>query len=178
MKLEPHNESDESLMVLYQQGEFAAFTELYSRFAPRIYGFVHSKVSNTEECSDLTQQVFLKIHKNRDHYNEKFPVVAWFFTIARNVLIDHFRKKKTVSLTPEMELSLQESPSQTESESPLLEEARKAIANLPEEQRDLLNQRFQKGLSFEEISVNLGIAPQTLRKRTSRLIASLKRSIR
>ncbi len=170
-------ESDEKLMVLYQKGEYAAFTELYDRYAAKVHGYIRSKITNAEASSELSQQVFLNFHKSRARYNNRFPVAAWIFTIARNVLIDYFRKKREFSLPEGFSDSTSETVENISHNSPLLEEARKAIEKLPENQRVLLTQRFEEGLSFEEIAEKIGVSSQTLRKRVSRIVSSLKRGI-
>lgn len=179
MTPEIKNESDEDLMLLYQNGEYEAFTEIYERYAPKINGFLLSKTSNIEESADLTQQVFLRIHNNRARYNRQFPLIAWVFTITRNILIDHFRKKKHLPLFFNGDIILND-PSclNKEEEDSLIDRARKAIEHLPENQKLILNQRFQEGLSFNQISENLGIPSQTIRKRISRLIRNLKEGLK
>ena len=167
-------ESDERIMVLYQNGDYAAFTELYQRYAKRVYGFIHSKITSLEDSADLTQTVFLKVHHSRSRYSDKYPFVSWVFTITRNILIDHYRKKKDSPLSLEKEWFLVDPSSIKEDENELLTQAKTAIETLNREQRGILSLRFDEGLSFDEISQKLGLSPQTVRKRVSRLLQKLR----
>lgn len=171
-------ESDETLMFFYQEGNYDAFTELYQRYASKIYGYVISKVREPQLAQDLTQQVFLKIHKNRSRYQPEFPFTAWIFTITRNGLTDFYRKKKE-NLTLDLHSnSLQELPvesSSNDSSDGVSRWEGFQIETLTPEQQQLLTYRFQEGLTFEEMAVRLKSSSQTLRKKVSRLMAKMRK---
>jgi len=176
MSVAIEKESDEKLMLQYQDGNFVAFNELYSRYSARVYGFLINKTSSKEEASDIMQSAFLKFHNSRHQYSNKFPVVNWLFTITRTVLIDYYRKKKTFPLSLEQEMNLiSPDPDISEDENELIIKAKKAIQTLDKDQRQLLNFRFEDGLSYDQISRRLGINSDTLRKRVSRALNLLRK---
>jgi RNA polymerase sigma factor (sigma-70 family) len=162
-------ETDEALMKAYQQGELAAFEELYRRHSGRVYGYLRGRLKGDREAEDLFQQVFLKLHHHRDRYDTSLPFLPWIFSIARNVLIDYVRKPRPVAVESQV---LEREPA-PEAAVPALSFA-DAVSGLPQEQRRLLELRYREGLSFEEISRKTGVNAPTARKRVSRAIAFLK----
>lgn len=161
--------TDETLMILYQNGDPLAFEELYHRHAPKVFAYLTRRVPN-KEAEDLHQIVFLKVHQYRVKYDPTFPFLAWIFTITRNVLIDHFRKRPA----PSSGIEVSTVPDGLSSQEPALD-LNKMFATLPPEQRELLCLRFQEGLRFEEISARLGILAPALRKRVSRLVRAIRK---
>ena len=89
-----NNFSNEDLMVLYQNGDDMAFEILYRRNAPRVLGYLKSKLRNHTSAEDVLQLAFLKLHSSRALYDSKLQFLPWLFTISRSVLFDHLRKDK------------------------------------------------------------------------------------
>lgn len=73
------------LMTRYQQGEEAAFEELYARLARPIRGYLRTLLPPTVEIEDQVQATFLQIHRSRASYLRGEPVRPWAFAIARHV---------------------------------------------------------------------------------------------
>ena len=70
------------------------FDEIYDEFFERVYKFSSYRVNNKEDAHDITSNIFIKIYKNIDTYNEdKSHLAVWIFTIARNTIYDYYRKK-------------------------------------------------------------------------------------
>lgn len=86
-------EDEQVLIEKAQGGEGAAFGKLYDQYLNRIYRFVRVKVSRREEAEDLTHQAFLNAWKNIDQYSSQgYTFGTWLYKIARNALVDHYRK--------------------------------------------------------------------------------------
>jgi len=82
-----------------------ATTELiWENFSKRIKGFVLSKVKDQDECNDIVQNVFMKIHLNLKDLKNNEKLEQWIFQIARNEVNDLFRKKKTMVSADEVEV--------------------------------------------------------------------------
>ena len=171
--------TDEELMVLYQTGEYGAFDELYSRHVGRVYGYLKTRLYAPGEAEDLMQQVFLKIHKSRHRYDPSFPFLPWVFTIARHTLLDHLRKSVPVPFEIEklqsiVDKSQKDTESYSEDQAPNWDEVLKP---LPENQRNLIKLRFEEELSFEEIAKRSGINEVSARKRLSRALQSIRKTV-
>ena len=158
-------------MVSYRNGDYAAFEALYRRHAGKVYAFLKSRTSRGEEASDLHQQVFFQLHKNRHRYDAGLPFLPWLYAIVRNLLIDFYRKKKAIAVPDEV-LEKIPSPVSDGSEKAMALEA--ALETLEPAQRELILMRFGEGLSFEEISERTGTTALTSRKRVSRILARLR----
>src|SRR3990170_5013323 len=85
--------SDEELMKRYQSGDEAAFEEIYSRYAKRIYGFLLRRLGHPDECAELFQETFLRLHRGRSLYRPEMPFKAWVYTIANNLVRDRVRAR-------------------------------------------------------------------------------------
>ncbi len=84
---------DELLVLIYKKDE-KAFTYLYDMYAKSLFSVISVLIKNTEEAEDVLQEVFVKIWKNLDSYNEsKGRFYTWILNIARNTSIDKLRSK-------------------------------------------------------------------------------------
>ena len=85
------------LMQLAKNGDTEAFGQLYELYFKPVYRYIYLRTKSKEEAEDLSQVVFIKIFKSIGGFQEqnKQPL-AYFFTIARNTVIDHWRKKKDI----------------------------------------------------------------------------------
>ena len=78
-----------------KSGNPDAFAKLYDAYVERVSRYVYFRVTDDCDMEDLVSQVFLKAWENLDRYKTgKSPFVAWLYTIARNLVIDHYRMKR------------------------------------------------------------------------------------
>lgn len=162
-------------MMLYQQGEYGAFRELYLRHSGRVYGYLKKKMFQPGEAEDVLQQVFLKFHQYRGNYDPALPLLPWLFSIVRNTHIDQLRKRRPIPLESEKLAALAERAEQADAVGEKTVTWDEVLSLLPEDQRRLIQQRFDEGLSFEEIAQMSGITEISARKRVSRTIQSLRK---
>ncbi len=165
---------DESLMKLYQEGDELAFELLYKRHSARVYGFIMKKVGNTSLSSELLQETFFRLHHSRSKYNIYYPFLPWIFTIAKNIIIDNFRKsqKSIQTFAINEEISNREEVITDEQDDHL----EQILEGLPETQRIAIKNRYLQNWSFEQIALELATSPSNSRKLVSRGILSLKNS--
>lgn len=145
-----------------QQGQSSAFEALYDRFYGGIYRYVYFKVGNPTEAEDLTEDVFLRllgaIHTFRWQGR---PFSAWLYRIARNLVVDHFRKKgreRVVPLNAAIEVG---DPASVDMDAQAdvkiaMGQVREAMANLTDLQREVISLRFAGGLSVLETAEAVG----------------------
>lgn len=164
--------TDEQLVILYSNGNNAAFDELLTRHKRNIYNYIYFIVKNRELTEDIFQETFIKaiITIKQGRYVENGKYRAWIMRIAHNLIIDHFRQEKsenTVS-NDDMIVDLLNDASLCDSTiedklvySQILNDVKKLITYLPESQREVLEMRYYKGFSFKEIADLLGISINT-----------------
>ena len=154
-------------MLAYQFGDEHAFVELYNRYAPKIYGYLRSKLLNDSQVNDVFQLTYLKLHKSKVLYNSSLPFSPWIFTICRNELIDFFRKQR-ISHEPFDENTL-------EVQVDLLTEDRDVdLSKLSQDQQTALKMRYYNDATFEEIANTLNTSPTNARQIVSRSIKYLR----
>jgi len=84
---------DATLVARAQSGETEAFGELYERYVDQIFRYVRTRVSEAKDAEDLTETVFVRSFEALDGYEERgHPYSAFLYQVARNVLVDHYRK--------------------------------------------------------------------------------------
>ena len=84
---------EELLPLIYKKDE-RAFTLLYDMYSKSLFGVISNLIKDQEEAEDVLQDVFVKIWKNIDSYNEeKGRLYTWMVNITRNTTIDKLRSK-------------------------------------------------------------------------------------
>lgn len=152
----------QDILTRAKQGDSEAFALLYKEYYVPLYRYIHLRTKNKEQAEDLTQDVFLKIYRTLGSIDpEATSPTGYFYTIARNTLIDFWRKKSTGASVSDDDLLLQvadESPgamatSSLKEQSSLLYEC---LDELTDEQREVISLRFIQELSTAEIAAQLG----------------------
>lgn len=162
--------SDEKLMVLYQNGDETAFSEIYARHSKKVYAFLRKRLHQEELVNDTYQDVFVKIHRSKHLYNSSLPVLPWLFTITRSVMIDNLRKIKKDMTEDNFDLnSLSIEPTLN-----FAGDAQLLSNRLPENQKLAVHMRFVDENTFEEIAERLKTTPTNVRQIISRGMKRLK----
>jgi len=150
---------DAELIKQILAGRHELFTTLVERHQVPLLHFLRRLVSTDEEAFDCAQEAFLAVYRNLWRYSEAYTFRAWLYTIARNKALDLYRKRwREVPLTAGEHL-VEQQPG-PEEQWLVKEEAnrlRQVLDGLPEHYRQALYLRYKQELSYEEISVVLGI---------------------
>ena len=86
--------TQEELLPLLLRKEERAFTQLYDMYSKSLFSIITNLISDREEAEDVLQEVFVKIWKNIETYNQsKGRLYTWMLNIARNTSIDKLRSK-------------------------------------------------------------------------------------
>ena len=86
--------TQEEILPLVLKKDDKAFTTLYEMYSKNVFGIIYNLLKDKEEAEDVLQEVFIKIWKNIDTYNEsKGRLYTWIVNIARNATIDKLRSK-------------------------------------------------------------------------------------
>jgi RNA polymerase sigma-70 factor (ECF subfamily) len=134
-------------------GDWDALDYLYARHADDVLKFVQSIVRNRHDAEDVTQEVFTKLMRAIKKYEEReVPFAAWIMRVARNAALDHVRARRQIPVE-EVRISEQEDERATFER---LYAFKRALAALPESQRQVLVLRHIGGLSPNEIAERLG----------------------
>ncbi|WP_413299560.1 RNA polymerase sigma factor [Bacillus sp. 1P10SD] len=74
--------------------------ELYERHFDDVYHYLLYFTNSKSEAEDLTQDTFIKVFKSYDSFRQQSSLKTWILSIARRTAIDHYRKKKMISILP------------------------------------------------------------------------------
>ncbi|HET7756775.1 MAG TPA: sigma-70 family RNA polymerase sigma factor [Steroidobacteraceae bacterium] len=156
-------DSDEELIRRYARGDAAAFAALYRRHELRVWRYLERNVGNRATADELMQEVWFAVARDAVRFRPVARFTAWLFTIARNRMLDAIRSTRTQvsleSLGPEAapvaaEL-ITEPALGPHSAAELRDQAvalRRAMAQLPREQRDAFLLQIEGDLSVEEVA--------------------------
>ena len=153
------------------------FNQLYNTYQERIYFFVLKRTQNEALAEDIVQFVFLRIWERKKLLTQGKINEAFIFTIARNLLIDHFRKDllKEELLNPNSIQSTNKDHEPTQN--PKLQKLYKAINALPEKRRKIFQlSRFQ-GLTYKEIADELSISIKTVENQMQAALKTLRENV-
>lgn len=164
--------ADEQLVALYADGNNRAFDVLLNRHKQSLYGYILFSVRNRALAEDLFQDTFIKaIYTIRQQrYTETGKFRAWLTRIAHNLIIDYFRQEKienTVSndgCQADLFNNMKLCESTVEDEmvkTQVLGDVKKLVRFLPDSQREVLEMRYYKDLSFKEIADLTGVSINT-----------------
>ena len=90
-----NDEDDNALMLAYAAGRADAFDELYARYSKPLYQFVLHGCSNAPSAAEIFQDVWLSVVHARAQFTDTGTFKSWLYRIARNKLVDHYRKNNT-----------------------------------------------------------------------------------
>ncbi len=157
-----------------------AFGRIFDEFAGPIYRFIASRVNSPSDAEDLTQLVFVKALEALPRYEARgIPFGGWLFKLARNAIIDQIRTRRDhLSLVTAVTRATDEAgPEAVATLRDDLERVARALADLTDDQREVIELRFFAGLSVYEAAAAMGRQDGTIRGLQFRAIASLRRSL-
>lgn len=175
------------LVERVRRGDPEALGELFEACFDDIYGLAVRMLGNPTQAEDVTQEVFLRLHRSAATLDPDRDPRPWLRTLTANLCRDHWRSfgakvgQKSVALQddadeeqPSVQLT-NDGPS-PEAEAVSRQQAshvQAAIDKLPAEQREAVVLKEYEGLSHEEIAVMVGVSPAAVRKRYSRALGAL-----
>jgi RNA polymerase sigma factor (sigma-70 family) len=146
-----------------------------TREGSRLRNFIRRRVADPRDAEDVLQDVFTELVEANQLLMPIEHVSGWLFRVARNRIIDLFRRKKGESLDLDDLLPSPEAGPDAEfARGALLEELEAAIAELPEEQRDVFVAHEIDGRSFKEMAAETGVSINTLLSRKRYAVLHLR----
>jgi RNA polymerase sigma-70 factor (ECF subfamily) len=156
----PEHASDDARLVLEaRDGDNAAFTRLYERYARVVHGLLLSRIPRVD-IEDLVQEVFVTAWRRLDALREPAAFGGWLSMIARNRATDYRRRR-----AKEAEVDLPEDVAAHDATAERTEAlaALHVVRSLPEAYRETLVLRLVEGLTGPEIAERTGLTPASVR---------------
>lgn len=159
-----------------QEKDQKAYAELMERYHDSIYFMLIKMVNNPTEAEDLTIETFGKAFKRLEQYTPKFAFSTWLFKIASNNCIDFIRKKRIKAMSLDagisnsegdyMEFNIKDSgldPGQTIERKQRIKKMREVVESLKPKYRTLIELRYFREFTYEEISQEMDIPLGTVK---------------
>jgi RNA polymerase sigma factor (sigma-70 family) len=153
----------------------------------RLLGFIRGKVKTLEEAEDILQDVFFQTLDGISVTSRIDNLIGWLYAVARNRIIDHYRKKRpeTTSVNHEDEFSLNRilddsglHPESLFYRNLVMEAVTECIEDLPEEQREVFVMQEIEGMTFREIAEMTGESINTLISRKRYAVAFMRKQLK
>ncbi len=147
--------------------------KIYTEFRDPLKAFISKRVSDRFSAEDLLHDVFLRIHNQIGSLKEREKLAPWIYRIARNAIIDSFRKQREFVEPSDDLISLEQSGISDISEK-LAPVVRGMVDKLPGKYREALLLADFKGIKQAEVAEKLGISLSAVKSRVQRARGLLK----
>jgi RNA polymerase sigma-70 factor (ECF subfamily) len=145
---------DSACLRAIADGDRSAFASLVERWQTQLINFFYRSTHNRADAEDLAQETFLDLYRAAPRYSARGTFSAFIFTLARRRLIDRHRKRsrRPLDLLDPTDYIMQQQPEQANASSEIEEAFHRALASLPENQRNAILLLQQQGLAYDEIA--------------------------
>jgi RNA polymerase sigma-70 factor (ECF subfamily) len=175
--------TDEDLMTAFQDGDDAAFEQLYARYQRSIYQFVYRRMSNGPRAEELTQEVFMGLIRSRGTWRQEASFKTYLYRIAFNQCASEARRADFRATEPLEHPDGTTKDVEADAPGPDADATRReeavlvarALDALDADQREAIVLREYQGLSYDEIAEVLEVAVGTVKSRIFRGKLELKR---
>lgn len=172
------SDGDRALVAKVQQGDPAAYRELFDRYHRRAFAVALGVVKNRQDAQDVVQEAFIKVHRHIGTFQGNSSFYTWLYRIVMNLSIDHIRRGRPNtdfddarahddaagdgSMVPRI---LDGNPGKTAVRKELTEQLTKSLEALPDYHRAVILLREVEGLSYEEMAKVLKVPKGTIMSR-------------
>ena len=155
-----------------------AFSRLFAYYAPRVKGYLLRLGLEAAQAEELSQEVMVAVWRKAATFDRRqASVTTWIFRIARNRRIDVFRHERRAQLDahdPAFQPPAEAAPDAVAEAGEREAQVRRAMAELPPEQRELVREAFYEDLSHSQIAEKTGMPLGTVKSRLRLAMAKLK----
>jgi RNA polymerase sigma factor (sigma-70 family) len=127
------------------------FNEVYNRTYKLVNGIVFKSVNDLDLCKDLTQNIYIKVFEQREKFNPAYNINTWVGNIAKNYVIDYFRKKKLDAISVDKHIGGTESEGMTVLETINNKELSIIDKMLNAEQKQIVRNALKSSLNATEL---------------------------
>jgi RNA polymerase sigma-70 factor, ECF subfamily len=177
---------DEDLMLRYRNGDIRAFEALYARHRGGLFRYVLRQVGFRSAADEVFQEVWMRIVSSRARYRVEARFATFLYSIAHNCVMDHFRRKpplQLISFDDKPDEALQvpgpagDQPERLAQRRQTAQQLLKALALLPDEQRNAFLLHEEGGLTLEEIATVMGVGRETAKSRLRYALSKLREEL-
>jgi RNA polymerase sigma-70 factor (ECF subfamily) len=172
--------SDQELMSAFQGGDNKAFEILVKRYQDPIVNYAFRFLGNYEDATDIAQETFMRLYKNRMMYEPIAKFSTWLYTIAGNVAKSELRRRKTSRVVPLSQTDedgeeqtwdvpdTEYTPDKTVDVTLIEQYLQEALMKIPASYRDVIIMRDIQDMEYEDIAKITGLPLGTVKSRINR----------
>jgi len=169
--------SDRQIIGRIRRGDREALGTLYDRHSPALRAYLVRRTGTAEAAEEILQDVFLALLEERGPRTDE-SVAGWLFTVARNRSINHLRRRQTrLRLVPRLPAPPEAGPDEDAAQRQRLDSVARALATLPEEQREALLLKQAAGLTVPEIAALQGVPAGTVKSRLHTALHTVRAAV-
>ena len=176
---------DEKLVELYVEGNSLAFEELFNHYKDKVFSYILMMVKDEELANDLFQDTFYKVINTlgSGRYKEEGKFNQWLMRVARNLVIDYFRRNQKMSYVDnngsydifDVVSEPSHSIEQVMITNQIYDSLHELVEELPKEQLEVLRMRLYNNMSFKEIAQATGVSINTALGRMRYAVINLRK---
>lgn len=145
------------------------FDELWNEFNEKLLNYVKTMVVNTHDAEDILQNVFLKIFKSIEQIEKESAIKPWIYKITKNTIIDFYKKKKDMSVAPEILYMIEDEIDDIDNMNEDISNCLiNMVFNLPDKYQKVYDLYENKAMKHKEIAEALDISVPASKVRLKR----------
>ena len=174
--------NEELLIVSAQQGNTAAFKELYEHYRQKVYNLVYYSLDDVDQTEDVLQTVFIKVFQAMPYFRLESGFLTWIYRVALNECKNRKRRRKLFIPISHINDGIDErDPAPTPEAIHVAEQTgrlvRKAVRALKPKYRSVVVLKYLEEMSYEEIAATLGCSSGTVASRLYRALEILQKQL-
>jgi RNA polymerase sigma-70 factor, ECF subfamily len=159
--------SDAELITRVGSGDRRAFEVLYERYSRPVFGLALRRLGDRGRAEDAVQETFASVWRAAGSYKpERGPGAPWLYAVARNAIVDNGRTRREPPVEGVEEKASDETPAERAESGWVAWRVHRALAELPENERVVIELAYWGGRSQSEVAETLGIPLGTVKTRT------------
>lgn len=166
------------LMRAAQDGDRTAYEALLGRVASLVQGYVRRRAGDVAWCDDVVQECLIALHRARHTYDPARPFAPWLYAIVQNRFVDALRVVRRRLLRElQTDAAVDRSTRPVQERDLLMTDVRRAVANLPDNQRRVIELLKFEELSVREVAARLGMTETNVKVTAHRGYRALRQRI-
>ena len=175
----PASLREAELLDRVRRGDEQAMAELYDRFSAVVYSAALRVLTDPSAAEDVLQDVFVQLWRNPQMFDaNRGSMAAWLAVIARHKAIDHRRRRRPEADFDEVVLAVDPELDKQAARGEALEQIRKVLGAMPDEQRTALEMAFFEGLTHTEIADKTGEPLGTIKTRIRTALIAIRKALK
>ncbi|MDJ1480677.1 MULTISPECIES: RNA polymerase sigma-70 factor [Xanthocytophaga] len=162
---------EKNLIQRLKLSDRQVFHVIFDLYAKKIYYFSFDYLKSKEDAEEIVQEAFIRLWEKRETLKEEYSLSGFLFTITYRLIMDYFRKRKTISEAQKQLFHVLTDESYQTEEELLYQELealyQQAIDQLPPRRKEIFILSRKEGLTYQEIAAQLQISPKTVEHQLS-----------